>query len=137
VVCSGRSRFARTPWTLNSMTRWTSIIIAHQHPERTSSAATMQVRNEDIDDYHDFVNAFRRGPRVPAIASFRVVWGGSAKPYTASDASFVFKGLQTEATIKWSARWAGFEFDSDPPQTSKAVFAAFGKERNGVFRNKT
>jgi hypothetical protein len=33
----------------------------HQHPEPTSSAATMQVRNEALDDYHDFVNAFRRG----------------------------------------------------------------------------
>jgi hypothetical protein len=123
---------------LNSMMRWTSIIIVcisiPSPPVARPRCRSAMRRSTTTMTSSTPLGA---GPRVPAIASFKVVWGGSAKPYTASDASFVFKGLQTEATIKWSASGAGFEFDSDRPQTSKAVFAAFGKERNGVFRNKT
>jgi hypothetical protein len=38
-----------------------------------------------------------------------------------------------EATIAWSARQAGFTFQSDPAATSKTVYAELGHERNGVF----
>jgi hypothetical protein len=64
-----------------------------------------------------------------------VDWGGTASPYSASDRTFVFRGLRTEAMIEWSARKAGFEFHSDPAHTSSTVFAAIGEERNGVFRD--
>jgi hypothetical protein len=97
--------------------------------------ARLRAEHFAIPDFRDFCNSLVGGPSVPATVSFRLDWGGTASPYTASDRTFVFRGLRTEAMIEWSARESGFEFRSDPAHTSRAVFAAIGEERNGVFRD--
>jgi hypothetical protein len=37
------------------------------------------------------------------------------------------------ATMGWSAHTKDFKFESDPANTSTTIFAAIGRERNGVF----
>ncbi len=96
--------------------------------------AKLRAQQFDIPDFHEFCNTLAGGPSDPATVSFKLEWGGTASPYSASDATFVFTGLKTEAMIEWSAKAPGFEFRSDPAHTSTALFAAIGKERNGVFR---
>jgi hypothetical protein len=71
---------------------------------------------------------------VPAHVSFKAEWGGATSPFNASDGTFVFKGLKTEAMIAWSGHEAGFSFRSDPAHTSTNNFAIVGHERSGVFR---
>jgi hypothetical protein len=46
-----------------------------------------------------------------------------------------FKGsfLSTGATIKWSAKEEGFEFQSEAPDPSRNLISVLGRERNGVF----
>jgi hypothetical protein len=102
--------------------------------ELDDGTASLELRRQEIEDYHDVVNALQDGPEVPATVSFKVEWGGAASSFNASDSTFVFKGLKTEAMIAWSAEEAGFSFSSDPAHTSTANFAILGHERSGVFR---
>ena len=36
----------------------------------------MEVGDQDVEDYHDIVNALMDGPSVPATCSFRIDWSG-------------------------------------------------------------
>ena len=102
--------------------------------ELDDGTATLEVRRQEIEDYHDVVNALQDGPEVPATVSFKVEWGGAASPFSASDSTFRFNGLKTEAMIAWTGSEAGFSFRSDPAHTSTTNYAIIGREHSGVFR---
>jgi len=90
----------------------------------------------ETKDFHDTVNDLLHGPSVPAIASFDVQWSGRKGQFKVRNAAQGFRGqfVETSATMEWSAvSEAGFEFVSDPAETSTTVFARLGQEKNGVF----
>jgi hypothetical protein len=95
----------------------------------------MVVRGLDLVDSGNLENALTGGPEVPARASFDARWQTLLASRFVEDREndFGARFLQTEATIAWRATRPGFRFVSDPAATSRTVFAAIGRERNGVF----
>jgi hypothetical protein len=87
-------------------------------------------------DAHDIGNALGGGPTDPATASFDVRWlgGGDRESVHDSDVGFVFKSVEGDAHIDWTATnlATGFSFTSSPSEQTTA-FAAVGKEQNGIF----
>ena len=103
------------------------------HP-RTARAA-LHVTDLEVGDFGNLLHALRGDPSVDANVSFDIRWSDVIQPLQLRDEDKQFEGnfLQTHAFIEWSARQEGFEFISDPLETSETVFAMFGRERNGVF----
>jgi hypothetical protein len=102
-----------------------------------SGQARMQVGNLSLRDAFTVGNAlFGGGPTpIAASASFDVRWLGGGDRDSAEDSTvdFVFKSVGGDAHIDWSAaNSAGFNFASSA-SGQETVFAAVGKERNGVF----
>jgi hypothetical protein len=97
--------------------------------------AALHVTDLEVGDFGNLLHALRGDPSVPATVSFDVRWRDVIQPLQLHDEDNQFEGdfLQTQAFIEWSARQEGFEFLSDPVETSETVFAMFGREQNGVF----
>jgi hypothetical protein len=97
--------------------------------------ASLHVTDLELGDFGNILHALRGDPSVPATVSFDIHWKDLIQPLQLRDEDNQFEGkfLQTHAFIEWSARQDGFEFLSDPLETSETVFAMFGSERNGVF----
>jgi len=97
--------------------------------------ASMKLSDVEIEDYHDLVNALKRGPSVHADVAFHVRWNGVTKRVHVRDEKNEFVGnfIEDTATIEWSAETKNFKFASDPAKTSKTVFAQIGSEQNGKF----
>ena len=100
-----------------------------------AAVASMRVSDQDIEDYHDIVNALMDGPSVPASVSYRIHWHGVNQRVNVHDATNGFQGtyIEDSATVEWSGSEAGFTFVSDPADTSITEFAEIGREKNGVF----
>jgi hypothetical protein len=87
-------------------------------------------------DFGTLDNDLRHGKAVPATASFRVRWSEAGGPFHLRDEDNGFEGVfrETQAIVEYTAATqAGFQFVSDPAETSQTVFAMIGHERNGVF----
>src|SRR5713226_8813784 len=95
----------------------------------------MNVKDAQVADYHNIVNALKGGPSVPSTVSFHINWFGVQERIHLRDEKqrFVAKYIDGKATIAWSAARKDFTFVSDPAHTSTSLFAAIGTERNGVF----
>jgi len=96
------------------------------------------VLNADIDvqDYTKETNALALGGAVPSAVTFEMIWRGPiTRDLMIRDTANQFGGhfLENEAIIEWSATRAGFKFVSDAANTSSSVFAALGRESNGMF----
>jgi len=101
-----------------------------------TGSARLHASDFDIEDYHDVVNALTGGPSLEAQVSFDVRWTGTGKHVKVRDHTNDFGGRYIEgtATVEWSGLTEnGQFFQSDPADTSTAVFAEVGKERNGIF----
>jgi len=95
--------------------------------------ASYRVKGLKTPDYGSLPSALAGGPSVPARSSFDVEWRGPSVPASWSTRDFTFSGMQTQATISWSASEAGATWKSD--STGQTVESAFvGIDRNGVFR---
>ena len=100
--------------------------------------ARLTMRNLEIEDYGDIVNALGDGPSLESTVSFDCRWHhpiGKRHRIRNEAADQRFTGLftQTHARVSWSAREKGFQFRSDEAETSTTVYAEVGEERNGVF----
>jgi len=97
--------------------------------------ARYQASNLPMPDYHDFVNSIFPGVSEPAVVSFDIRWEGIQERTNRRNTTEDFAGefVVTKATAEWSSRQAGFEFRSDPAETSVSEHAIVGHERNGVF----
>ncbi len=97
--------------------------------------AQLNVSDLEIEDYHNLLNALEDGPSDEATVSFDVRWSGPTgrTSYRNVDQQFTGLFVSTSATVEWSAQKEGFEFESDPAETSTTVIAEVGQERNGVF----
>jgi hypothetical protein len=75
-------------------------------------------------------------PAVPATISFEVTWagGGERARYSSDVDRFETNLMENTATVTWSSHQADFSFVSDAaPETQTTLYAAVGRERNGVF----
>jgi len=97
--------------------------------------ASINLRDVDVGDYHNIPNALSGGPSVPADVSFHILWSGVKQRSHLHDNRKKFDAqlIVDTATMGWSAHTKDFKFESDPANTSTTVFAAIGRERNGVF----
>jgi hypothetical protein len=95
--------------------------------------ASMHATRLRIRDFFSFPNSVSGGSSVPATVSFDVQWRGEGEPVHLRDEPNKFAGdfISTTASIEWSAREAGFRFESDSETTNE--FSEIGRERNGVF----
>lgn len=100
-----------------------------------SGRASLRLAHRRIPDFGNILHALRGDPSEPAEVSFDVRWRDVIRRRDLRDADVGFEGhfVENHAAIAWSARQAGFEFVSDPMETSQTVFAVIGRERNGVF----
>jgi len=114
--------------------------------------ARLRVRGLDVYDDHDIANSVTLGLGLPgdlgfpypaiapvapvrATVSFDVEWSGIVATAMIENTMQQFKGtfLSTGATIKWSAKQEGFEFQSEAPDPSRNLISVLGREKNGVF----
>jgi hypothetical protein len=75
---------------------------------------------------------------VPGTVSFEVDWTatGPAKPVRNQAHGFVGEFRAARATVVWSSSTGESRFVSQAAGTSTTVFAAIGRERNGVFASR-
>ena len=95
----------------------------------------MHIKDVDLEDYHDLVNALKDGPSVPASASLHIRWRDVKNRFKVRDATngFAARFTETAATIEWSGEESGFKFVTDPAKTSISRLALIGREHNGIF----
>jgi hypothetical protein len=111
--------------------------------------AEMNLRDFEIDDYHDVGTALSGGKEIAtARLSLRISWRGITSRQTfvnpsppsafANSTPFALRMARTGATMRWSA------VETLNGTTSRLVghpsntpdFAMIGRERNGVFFNR-
>ena len=97
--------------------------------------ASFRATDLAVPDYHDFISSIFPAESVPARVSFDIRWHEIQGRDNRKNADEGFAGefVVTKATAEWSSRQAGFEFQSDPAETSVSEHAIVGHERNGVF----
>ncbi len=98
--------------------------------------ADYELHNVRLEDYFNLQNALLDGASAEAEASFQIEWqgGGRHLAYGRRSQGFLGQFIEGTATIEWSAHNdRGFSYRSDDEDTSTTVFAAVGRERNGVF----
>src|SRR5690349_4144275 len=90
--------------------------------------ARLHATNLTIRDFHDVPNNFMHGPSQPATVSFDVRWSDPFRRRHIRDETDGFAGtfIENRATLEWSARAIGFEFTSDPANTSISSGGPFG-----------
>jgi len=100
----------------------------------------LQVKNYPLLDFHDNPNGLTNGPSVPATVSFTITWSSPLHTYDKTN-DFALQFAPPTVTIEWSAMQSatspsnsdGFQYVSDPANTSVTEFALIGHEHNGVF----
>jgi hypothetical protein len=94
----------------------------------------MDVRNLEMEDYHDLVNALLDGPSVEGLVSFRVEWAPSQDKQRFHNAEQQYDGnmVLTTARCAWTGETAVARYVADP-NSSITVYAQVGEMRNGVF----
>lgn len=97
--------------------------------------ASFRANDIPMPDYGDFVSSLYPAISVPAHVTFDIRWGDIQERTnrTNTDEGFAGEFVVTKATAEWSSRQDGFEFQSDPAETSVSEHAIVGHERNGVF----
>lgn len=115
---------------------WTVRIPTHSVEfDFEEASASLELSNFEIDDYHDVVNALVNDKEVATgHVDVELQWSGVLRRGVArvpnADRRFNVEFIHDQATLEWSAREPGFEFEST---SSKLGFAEIGRERNGVF----
>ena len=129
-----------------------NVPVAHEAVEVDfdGARARLRVSGLEVFDDHDIANSLTSGLGLPgdlgfpyphidpvqpvrAKISFEIEWSGLLNAAQIHNAVQGFEGsfLETGATINWSSEQAGFRFQSE--ESRPALFAVFGRERNGVF----
>ena len=96
---------------------------------------SLRIPSLDMPDAFNLANSLAEGPSIPGNVGFEVVWtaSGPAEPVRSTAHGFAGEFRKAQATVAWSGRTDLTSYQSDPPETSKTVFAFVGRERNGVF----
>jgi hypothetical protein len=99
-----------------------------------AGTARLNVKDLEVEDYFNVINALVDGPSAEATVSFDITWHDVIDTFTVHDpvVDFEARFKQTSATVKWSgSNENGDSFTSTV--SGDTVFAAIGRERNGVF----
>ncbi len=124
------------PGTAPSGLFWTQAV-SEETVQNESDEATASFNVTDLpeQEFFNLANALQGGSSVPATVSFSMRWVGASPPIEFTNVAQGFTGTFTVSTvtIEWSARTAGFQFVSDPAETTVMVAGIMGEERNGVF----
>ncbi len=115
---------------------WTQTVSEETVQDESGQAtASFNVTDLPEQDFFNLANALHDGSSVAATVSFSMRWVGTSSPIEFTNAAQGFTGTFTlsTVTIEWSARTTGFQFVSDPADTSVTVAGIMGEERNGVF----
>ena len=96
---------------------------------------SVRIPSLDMPDAFNVANSFAEGPSVPGNVGFEVVWTATGPAESVRSAAHGFAGefRDARATVAWSGRTDGVHYQSDPPESTKTVFAVVGRERNGAF----
>jgi hypothetical protein len=100
-----------------------------------TGTATYRVTNVACRDSGFVANGIVGGPWLPAKVSWDMRWTGPTGSSRVTDEKNRFRldAVETKCVIDWSADGPdGFSFKADP-ESSNAVYAIVGRERNGVF----
>jgi len=99
-----------------------------------SGRAVMDVRDVEMEDYHDFVNAILDGPSLEGVVSFRVEWAASKNKRRFHNTAQQYDGrmVLNAATCSWIGETVDARYVSRP-RGQVTVVAEVGKVRNGVF----
>ena len=94
----------------------------------------MDVRNVEMEDYHDLVNALLDGPSVEGLVSFRAEWAASKTKRRFHNASQDYDAnmILTSASCSWTGENSVARYISSP-SGQISVYAQVGEMRNGVF----
>jgi hypothetical protein len=114
---------------------WTLPINPHDvNVNPGSGRAVMDVRNVEMEDYHDFVNAILDGPSLEGLVSFRAEWAGSNQKRRFHNTAQQYDGhiVLTSATCSWIGESVEARYVSSP-HGQITVYAEVGQVRNGVF----
>jgi hypothetical protein len=100
-----------------------------------SGRASLVVKNLEMEDYGNVVNALLDGPSSSVTVSFEVQWAPGVKHFKVRDAATEMAGEfnMNTARMVWSAESNGVAYQSGPIETSSSVSGQVGHERNGVF----
>ena len=97
--------------------------------------ARLEIKQLEIEDYHDLNNALNDGPSVEAVVDVDIRWSGGGSPMELNNPGQGFRGdfIEDQARVAFTGRTDTFAFVSDPAGTSHNEFSVIGEERNGVF----
>jgi hypothetical protein len=97
-----------------------------------TGSASLHLTDQDIEDYHDVVNALMDGPSKPARVSVDISWNQARERVNIRNPRVGFSGeyVRNSATLVWSASEEGFRWQANPLASG---FAEIGHERNGIF----
>ena len=114
---------------------WTLPINPHDvNVSPGSGRAVMDVRNVEMEDYHDFVNAILDGPSEEGLVSFRADWAASTNKRRFHNSARQYDGsmVLNTATCSWIGETAEARYVSSPGGQI-TIYAEVGEVRNGVF----
>lgn len=97
--------------------------------------AEMHALSLEMPDTYTFANAAVRGPQEMAQVSFDVWWHSpsAVEHIRNEEQGFAATLLAVESAISFSAESETFAYVSDPPETSRALYARIGYEANGAY----
>jgi len=100
-----------------------------------SGRASLAVKNLQMEDYFNIVNALQDGASNAVTVSFEVHWAPGVKHFKVRDRDAGMAGefIMNTATMVWSAESNGVAYQSGPRDTSASISGQVGHERNGVF----
>ena len=100
-----------------------------------AGTASFRMKDYATRDYFTFANGVVGGPWIPATVSFDLQWVNPFRKFSVDkpDQQYTGEFTETKGTIEWSSVQDGFSFASDPGPTTQTLFAAVGRERNGVY----
>ena len=100
-----------------------------------SGRASLAVKNLEMEDYFNIVNALQDGASNSATVSFEVHWAPGVKHFKVRDTDTGMAGefIMNTATMVWSAESNGVAYESGPRDTSASISGQVGHERNGIF----
>ena len=100
-----------------------------------SGRASLAVKNLEMEDYFNIVNALQDGAINSVTISFEVHWAPGVKHFKVRDRDVGMAGefITNTATMVWSAESNGVAYQSGPIETSASISGQIGHERNGIF----
>lgn len=99
-----------------------------------SGRASLAVKNLEMEDYFNILNALQDGASNSVTVSLEVNWP-RVKHFKVRDKDAGMAGdfITNTATMVWSTESNGVAYQSGPIETSASISDQIGHARNGIF----